>query len=107
MSSSGPAVESCDVGSARCSTSGYERCFDAGGQGTWSVLDDCGANGLVCVEALSGCAACVPASTRCNGATIETCLEDGSGWASGRTCDSAAETPAAQGHASTYATMRV
>lgn len=96
LTDSGSQVTPCDVGTTRCTTA-FQRCVDVGGQGTWTVVDDCAANDQVCVASLSGCATCVPAQTRCNGQTIETCTTDGSSWTAGITCDANAGSACRQG----------
>lgn len=50
---------------------------------------DCAAEGLRCAEGF-GCRACVPGQVQCAGETVQVCDPDGSGYATGETCDPAA-----------------
>jgi hypothetical protein len=70
----------------RCGT-GLERCSEGPSGPDWTIVDDCGARGMVCSSADLGCTACAPGATRCNGRQVERCSDDGSGFVGDRTCD--------------------
>lgn len=53
-----------------------------------AVEEDCAQKGEVCVEGL-WCVTCVPGTRRCEGDTVQTCREDGSGWDDSQVCDTA------------------
>ena len=54
------------------------------------MREDCAARGQVCAPSLTRCTACLPDQRSCDGQTVQTCLEDGSGRADVETCDGAA-----------------
>jgi hypothetical protein len=67
-----PVQSLCDIGNVRC-TSSLERCTSVDGEATWSVVDDCGARGLICSSALLACATCEPGGQSCSGQTVMAC----------------------------------
>lgn len=62
----------CEVGAVRC-TSRLERCGDGPAGPEWQLVEDCGANGLVCSEELLACVVCLPNSQTCDGQTVLRC----------------------------------
>src|SRR4029077_1302651 len=82
----GQPAAGCRVGDERCGT-GVERCKDGPDGPAFATVDDCGARGLVCSPGTLTCLSCVPAQTRCNGATVERSEQAGSGLVPQRTCD--------------------
>jgi IgGFc binding protein len=68
----GSVADLCQVGSVRCG-SGLERCTQAEGGPSWSVVDDCPARGLVCASELLACATCSPLGRACDGQTVMLC----------------------------------
>jgi hypothetical protein len=55
--------------------------------GTFELADDCGARGLVCSAKLAACAKCDPGTTRCSGADVLACNDDGASERPTETCD--------------------
>jgi hypothetical protein len=83
-------VESlCEVGRVRC-TSALERCTDGQSGPSWTVVDDCAAQGLVCAEALEACVTCLPQGQACDGQTVMRCDEQGETQTPIMECDTAA-----------------
>ncbi|HKQ69947.1 MAG TPA: IgGFc-binding protein [Polyangiaceae bacterium] len=74
----------CVAGAIRCNGA-LERCDESGS--AWRVEDDCPKQGLVCSKLLSRCAVCEPATTSCNGQTVEHCEADGRSKTKVKTCD--------------------
>ncbi len=77
----------CEVGTERCTGDALERCAIEGGAATWIVADDCGAQDLVCAEALLACAPCEPDATYCDGDVVTRCSSDGQTKTPLETCD--------------------
>ena len=76
----------CSVGALRCAGA-LERCEDGASGPTWTTLDDCTAQGLVCVPDSWVCKTCIPDSRRCDGQTTMLCDASGDSEAKGKTCD--------------------
>ena len=72
LSNDDPVAALCEPGSVRC-TSAFERCSDAVPGGSWEVVDDCAARGLVCSTELDACAVCQPNGQACVGQTVMQC----------------------------------
>ena len=77
----------CAPGSATCSNGTTASVCNATGTGSTPV--DCAAQGKVCVAGVcqsSGSVVCVPGRVRCNGADVEECKPDGSGYTYLQSC---------------------
>lgn len=81
-----PPEPLCLVGQERC-TSAFERCEDDGAGAAWKVVDDCGAQGLVCAPSLLRCTVCLPSELGCRGQEAFRCKDDGSAAELLDTCD--------------------
>ncbi|MCA9597612.1 MAG: IgGFc-binding protein [Myxococcales bacterium] len=81
-----PPPPLCTVGDQRCS-GGLQECQKLGGKLTWVTLDDCKAQGLVCVPGLFQCKTCVPNAGSCDGQTTQQCDANGDVITPGKTCD--------------------
>ncbi len=75
----------CTVGAEQCNDT-LQRCEKGKDGPTWQVVDDCPSRGLVCAPGILACTTCVPQTTRCSGATVERCSDDGSTYAVEQTC---------------------
>jgi len=62
-----------------------ERCQADGT--SWSAVDDCPKQGLVCSLVLGKCSRCEPFAARCDGQVVEVCNADGAGETARETCD--------------------
>lgn len=84
----------CVEGVERCSANRLERCNDDGT--AWNVVDDCSADGTICVLD-RGCRPCVPDAVTCIGQDIVRCRPDGSDVDVVATCDGARQQVCAGG----------
>ena len=76
----------CELGERQCGTA-LRECRRTSEGPAWQVVEDCASQGLVCAPALRACTDCVPSSTRCEGTSVATCRDDGSGFEQSRDCD--------------------
>jgi hypothetical protein len=81
-----PPPPICVAGQERC-TSRLERCVEEAGVATWSVLDDCQGQGMVCAPTLLKCTPCIPDARTCEGQDVIQCNGDGSIKTLLETCD--------------------
>jgi IgGFc binding protein len=72
----GAIADLCEVGAIRC-TAALERCSAEAGAPSWTVVDDCAAQGLVCAESLQACVTCLPQGQACDGQTVMQCDSEG------------------------------
>ena len=80
-----PLVTSCPPSSTACRGGALARCEGDGV--TETILDDCGARGLVCAPTLLTCTPCTPLATRCAGQSVEVCDAAGGAFTVRETCD--------------------
>jgi hypothetical protein len=86
-----PPPPVCIAGQERC-TSAFERCTETPEGGvTWTVIDDCAAQGLVCAPSLLKCTTCIPDSRVCQGQEAFACSSDGSRADLVDTCDTSSD----------------
>lgn len=77
----------CTAGAMRCTTA-VEECQSNGlNPLAWVVVDDCAAEGKVCVNELFECKHCIPSSTFCDGLDVRSCSDDGDSSEYVSTCD--------------------
>ncbi|MFO0674554.1 MAG: IgGFc-binding protein [Polyangiaceae bacterium] len=80
-------VPGCETGTVACRGESLARCDGEGAAATWVVIDACDARGLVCATPTLGCTRCHPKATKCDGAAVSTCNDDGSGYSTATKCD--------------------
>jgi len=79
-------IESCSVGTVRCSTV-LERCDEGAAGPAWIELDNCAARGLVCSAELVTCLTCLPNTQTCDGQTVLRCDAAGESFSSVAECN--------------------
>ena len=78
----------CALGAKRCALGKIELCqATANGGATWTAVEDCAADGLVCSSATYECKACIPDERACDQQDVMRCRPDGSGADYLETCD--------------------
>jgi hypothetical protein len=83
-----PIAPACQAGTKRCGTA-IEICEGLGANAKWTSLEDCAAQGKVCVEADFTCKTCLPNSYLCDGRDVYLCGADGETKTKVQTCDAA------------------
>ncbi len=81
-----PKPPACDEGTVRCGGTQVQECKTTNGKLGWVTLDDCGAQGQVCVPSLLECRACQPNTVSCDGQTIIRCDSTGNNKTAEKTC---------------------
>ncbi len=72
-----PVVPFCDVGTRQCRLGKLDECQAKPGGEAWVTVDDCAAEGRVCVPSLLACKACLPSDDYCDGLDVRTCDASG------------------------------
>lgn len=81
-----PPKPACTAGERRCTT-GVEECKNDGLALGWVVVDDCAAQGDICVDGLFECKLCAPSAQFCDGLDVLRCSADGESSEQVTTCD--------------------